>query len=318
MRTKISIIIPAYNVEKYIERCICSLSTQDLPIEEYEAIIINDGSTDNTHYIVETLSQQYSFIHYIQTKNSGVSAARNRGLKEATGEYILFLDADDSICPDCLQQIYQEVSENELDMMLMNYQSILPDGKLTGMAYHINRNKEDIVSGKQFLLRENYPAMVCPFIYHRSFLLENNLTLLPIRHEDEEFTPRAIYLARRIKYYPLTFYNYFQNSESFMNSYKESNFYDMITAMHSLNEFKKIHQDDPKTIAYFDSHIANRLIMIFKRSIRDGYTIQKEMLKRMKEAKLYPLRPQCPSFYTVLFNYSPTLFEKYYRLIKHC
>lgn len=317
MGTKISIIIPAYNAERYIERCINSLSDQNLPVDEYEAIIINDGSTDQTFFVVKKLSKHHSFIRYISTENNGVSAARNRGVKEAIGEYILFLDADDSISPNCLQAIYREASANNLDMMLMNYQSLLPNGLVKGMAYHIGRNNEKTVSGKRFLLRENYPAMVCPFVYSRSFLLKNNLALIPIRHEDEEFTPRAIYLAQRIKYYPLTFYNYFQNSESFMNSYKESNFYDMITAMHSLNLFKLAHQEDSNITAYFDNHIANRLLMIFKRSIRDGYTIQDRLVEEMKRGGLYPLKPKKPSFYTKLFNYSPRLFEKYYRFMKH-
>lgn len=317
MGINISIIIPAYNSEKYIERCIKSLSMQDMSPEEYEAIIINDGSTDQTPSIIEKLSHQYSFIRHISTKNNGVSAARNRGIKEAVGEYLLFLDADDSICSNCLQNIYLEASKNNLDMMLMNYQNILSNKQLAEMAYHVSRNNEEIVSGKQFLLRESYPVMVYSFAYRRSFILKNNLTLIPIRHEDEEFTPRAIYLADRIKYYPITFYNYFQNSESFMNSYKESNFYDMITAMHSLNQFKLTHKEDSDITAYFDDHIANRLLMIFKRSIRDRYAIQDRMVDEMKQAGLYPLKPKKPSFYTLLFNYSPLLFEKYYRFIKH-
>ena len=238
-------------------------------------------------------------------------------MEEATGEYLLFLDADDSIIPNCLKEIYEAMSGNQLDMMLMNYQYILPNGTQRKGGYHIDKNDEKIVSGKQFLIRENYPPMIPLYAYRRSFIIENNLSFLSIGHEDEEFTPKAIYMAKRIKYYPLTFYNYFQNEESFMHTYKESNFYDMLTAMGSLNRFKLEHENDPKIISYFNDHIANRVIMIFKRSIRDGHSIQKELIQKIKEEGLYPLKPQRSSFYIRLFNYSPTLFERYYRFIKH-
>lgn len=316
MNKKISIIIPAYNAEKYIERCIHSLVTQDMPTESYEAIVINDGSTDNTENIVKTLCEQYPFLHCISTVNSGLSASRNKGIEEAVGEYLLFLDADDSIHVNCLMNIYKEVSTNRLDMMLMNYCHILSDGSQTKASYHIERNDETVVTGKDFLIKRNYPPMIPLYAYRRLFIIENNLSLRSIGHEDEEFTPRSIYMAERIKYYPLKFYNYFQNSESFMNSYKESNFYDMIAAMHSLNDFKQMHRDNPKVVAYFDNHIANRLLMIFKRSIRDGYTNQEKLIEEMKRDGLYPLKPKRVSLYTVLFNYSPTLFERYYRFTK--
>lgn len=320
MAIKISIIVPAYNAEKYIERCIESLVTQDLPPEEYEVIVINDGSTDQTPILLNRICEENSFIHFYTTRNSGLSATRNQGVKNALGEYILFVDADDSICSNCLHSIYEEMRNNQLDMMLMNYQRIfsgINSETSESGGYHIERNNEEVVSGKDFVICKNYPPMIWSYAYNHDFFIKNDLSFLSIGHEDEEFTPKAIYLAGRIKYYPLTFYNYFQNSESFMNSYKECNFYDMITAMRSLNQFKLAYQEDSNTTAYFDNHIANRLLMIFKRSIRDGYPIQDRLLNEMKKGKLYPLKPKKPSFYTVLFNYSPLLFEKYYRFIKH-
>ena len=154
MDIKISIIIPAYNAQKYIERCLLSLSVQDMPTNNYEAIVINDGSTDNTQSLLNVLCKQYSFARYVSTPNSGLSASRNRGVEEATGEYLLFLDADDSIIPNCLKEIYEAMSGNQLDMMLMNYQYILPNGTQRKGGYHIDKNDEKIVSGKQFLIRK--------------------------------------------------------------------------------------------------------------------------------------------------------------------
>jgi len=92
---KMSIIVPAYNAEKYLERCLDSLVNQDLSTKEYEVIVINDGSTDRTGAILHEYSNRYSYFHCITVENSGVSEARNYGCRKAKGKYFLFVDADD-------------------------------------------------------------------------------------------------------------------------------------------------------------------------------------------------------------------------------
>ena len=142
--------------------------------------------------------------------------------------------------------------------------------------------------------------------------------MLPIGHEDEEFTPRAIYLSRRIKFIPLAFYQYVQHKNSYMGRYRESNFFDMIKAMESLNKFKKsIHiSSDKKIKDFFDNRIGKMCLMIFKRSIREGYPIQKKLLDAMQGAGLLPLRMKPLSFYSCFFNWNPMLFARYYSLLK--
>lgn len=93
---------------------------------------------------------------------------------------------------------------------------------------NINNHISQPVDGKEFLLKCKYYPMVWAYAYRRSFLLENKLEMIPIWHEDEEFTPRAIYFAKRIKYLPLIFYNYFRNKSSFMMKYNEDSYFDMI------------------------------------------------------------------------------------------
>lgn len=87
---QISVIIPAYNAAKYLNRCIESVANQDLPYDCYEAIVINDGSTDESIEILNTLCEKYSFLKYVDVENAGVSCARNKGILEACGEYLLF------------------------------------------------------------------------------------------------------------------------------------------------------------------------------------------------------------------------------------
>ena len=99
---QLSIVIPIYNVEKYLYTCLLSIMTQDIPLTDYEVILINDGSSDGSLVIAERFAAQYSNIRLISQENRGLSGARNRGIEEAQGEYIWFIDSDDYIEIDCI------------------------------------------------------------------------------------------------------------------------------------------------------------------------------------------------------------------------
>lgn len=314
---QISIIIPAYNAAKYLNRCIESVANQDLPYDCYEVIVVNDGSTDDTVTVLDSLCGKYSFLRYVTTSNGGLSRARNRGLAEAVGEYFLFLDSDDSIVPNALGRIYEKMSGGKLDMMLMNYVHIASDNTYLEIPYHMDRNIHDIVSGKEFLLVDCYPPMVWIYIYRHTFLKEHALKMIPIWHEDEEFTPRAICLAQRIRYVPFTFYNYYQNSGSYMNQYNESHALNMIAAMESLNRFSATCREDKEVRRYFNNHIAVIVMRLFKNSIRSAEQGQDKMIEALKRGDLLPLKPQKKSFYYWIFNLSPLLFVRFYRILKH-
>ena len=310
----ISIIVPSYNSSDYLERCINSMACQDLPYESYEVIVINDGSTDNTVEILDDLCLRYSFLRYVTTVNGGLSHARNLGIDEASGEYVLFVDSDDSIAAYVLKRIWQEMRLGDLDMMLMNYVYISVDNYSLEIPFQMDKSPRTIVNGREFLFADSFPPMVWLYAYKSSFLRNNSLKMIPIWHEDEEFTPRAIYLANKIKYYPILFYNYYQNKKSYMVCYKESNFLYMIKAMASLADFSK--DLDRESQEYFKNRIARVIMHLFKNSVRRGYNNQKDLIAEIFKAKVLPLHPRKSSFYFLLFNFSPFLFEKYYRFIK--
>ena len=113
---KLSIIVPVYNAAQYLERCISSLLDQDIPFNEYEIIIINDGSTDNSLDIAYLMQQKSTNIIVLTKDNGGASAARNTGLKYAKGKYIQFVDADDFIIPHTLKKILEVTFSKELDI----------------------------------------------------------------------------------------------------------------------------------------------------------------------------------------------------------
>lgn len=314
---KISVIIPAYNAENHIKRCIQSLAVQGLSADEYEAIVINDGSNDDTEEVLAELVTQYRFMRYLTTENGGLSRARTRGISEASGKYLIFLDSDDSLQNNVLGSIYDKMSSDDLDMLHLSYRYIFSNGKTKEYIFRPAHKQHAVYRGTEFLLEDNYTPAICIYAFRKDFLTENDLHMQSIGHEDEEFTPRAIFAAHRIAYLPLVFYNYYQNADSFMNRYKEKNFYDMVRAMSSLNHFKLERCNGNKEMTdYFDNHIALRILMIFKRSIRDGYHIQDKLFDMIREEGLYPIHMKKANLYSRLFNSSPKRFERIYRIIK--
>ena len=119
---KISIVIPAYKVDDYIEKCIRSLENQDLPKEDYEIIVTNDGSPDRCQEIVELLQLEFPNIILINQENQGVSMARNNAIAIANGDYILPIDPDDYVLPNVLHEVYQNASSRNLDVLYLAYE----------------------------------------------------------------------------------------------------------------------------------------------------------------------------------------------------
>ncbi len=195
---KLSIIIPIYNVELYLSQCLDSVFVQDLT--DCEVICVNDGSTDNSGTILEEYQRLYSGLSVVNQSNSGLSVARNSGLRIAKGEYIYFLDSDDYLLPDFLEKIYQGIQKN---VDIVSYNVLISE---KGDYYFNNRKKIDkIYTGQEYF--ENYyienaffPTFpVWMYLYKKSFLENNHLVFKENSlHEDIDFTSRSIYLAESV------------------------------------------------------------------------------------------------------------------------
>ena len=114
---ELSIIIPMYNAASSIERCLVSTQRQNIAKTDYEVIVINDGSTDNSLEVANGVASRYSNIQLYSQENGGLSRARNAGLDKAKGDYIFFLDSDDSIAENCLEKIISKCKEHNLDIL---------------------------------------------------------------------------------------------------------------------------------------------------------------------------------------------------------
>ncbi len=206
---ELSIIVPACNVEQYLERCIASIQTQNL--KDYEVIIINDGSKDNTLQIAQRLANTYKNIIVFSQDNKGLSATRNVGITKAQGEYIIFLDSDDFYNPNCLNYLLDEVKNNNLDVLQFGYSL-----NKTGVTKKVSLNEEvKKYSKKKFLEEVFFSPFAWNKIIKRCLLIDNNLFFAEGKlMEDDYFTTEMFLKADRIGNTDLEVYNYFHNPNS--------------------------------------------------------------------------------------------------------
>lgn len=200
-----SIIVPIYNVESYIEKCINSIIKQTY--ENIEIILVDDESPDKCPQICDNYAKLDKRIVVIHKKNGGLSDARNKGIEAARGDYIIFVDSDDYIdthtCELLLPYTY-----NAFDIIIGN--AIIEGGKAN--LDHC-RKDNSIFSGKDYLIEalkcNMLPMAAWLNIYRREFLTQNNLKFkYKILHEDEQFTPRAILKAKSLICTDICFYHY--------------------------------------------------------------------------------------------------------------
>ncbi len=215
---RLSIIVPVYNVEKWLVRCLDSLYNQGLSEEEFEVIVVNDGSPDNSLRIANEYALNHTNMHIITRENGGLSAARNTGLDHVTGNYVWFVDSDDFIEPNSIQNLLCFAEENKLDVLCYNLQRFYEDGhKWVFDNDEVNLGK--IYSGEEFVSVQHMPDAAWAAIYRYQFLKQSNLRFYEgILHEDIEFTSRTYYMAKRICYKNRAIYNYFQRKGSIMKS----------------------------------------------------------------------------------------------------
>lgn len=225
-----------YKVEQYIKKCLLSCISQDIPYSEYEIICINDGSPDSSAEIAGEIAKQNNNIRIINQENQGLSVARNTGLKNAKGEYVWFVDSDDWIEENCLGRIISKLSDN-LDILQLQYRHVWLE------PYSIKEFSpmliKGIKTGIEVTLAGGLPSPAPFCIYRRKFLLDNDLKFMPgIYHEDSEFKPRVVYLARKITSDNVVSYNYFQRqSGSIMSSFSVKRANDILFVNDNLYKF---------------------------------------------------------------------------------
>lgn len=203
---KVSVIIPVYNVEAYLQECLDSVVAQSL--REVEIICVNDGSKDNSLAVLKKYAGKEKRITLITRDNGGLSAARNTGVNFANGEFLYFLDSDDKISPQALQELYSKAHGEELDVLYFDAESIFDSEKIenSNLSYK-NYYKRPAVyakpaGGRELFIKmfdnHDYRTSVPLQLIRRAFYEENSFSFLPgILHEDNLFTFQCMWKAKR-------------------------------------------------------------------------------------------------------------------------
>ena len=212
----LSVIIPAYNVEKYIERCINSVLNQYL--KNIEIIVIDDGSKDKTSDICLKMSENNKSIIYKKVQNSGCSAARNLGISMAKGKYIAFLDSDDWVDSDMYVNMVEEAEKHQADIVICGFKKLDENKNLLSTVKIPKRStKNDYID-----CTTEWFASPCNKIYKKDLLEKNNIRFLLNIYtgEDMFFNFMSFFYSENIISVDKPFYNYFMNQNSVSNNYK--------------------------------------------------------------------------------------------------
>ena len=319
---KLSIIIPVYNVEKYMRKCVESLIHQDF--KNYEVILVDDGSTDGSAVICDEYVAKFPIsnfqspiIRVIHQPNAGVGAARNVGLKVANGEYVCYVDSDDYWEPNVLGTLMAQMEREELDVLRFDYRNVrlVRDEGMKGLEeeryevfepnkypHQVDR-KNEVVDGETYLnTRMGYACYVVMYIVKRSLLIGNwrleigDLTsgnclfTEGIHYEDTEWLPRMMLRAKRVNSTSLMVYNYFLHDGSITQVQGES---------------KKIRQnieDSMTVINRYNAYIAQYpnclwlcnmrsciVVSVLSMVAQYLYPARKEYIARLKSMNVFPL-----------------------------
>lgn len=241
---KVSIIVPVYNTEKYLSKCIDSLINQTE--KDIEILILNDGSTDGSESIIKSYDDKR--ITYIKKENTGIGSTRNLGIKKAKGEYLMFIDSDDYIKNNCVEELYNYALKTNSELVISDFYKDL-DGKFEIIK---------IPDFKSSNLNDN-PKIIncvnlgpCNKIYKKS-LLKNISFEENLKYEDAPFVIKALKNANKVSKLnkPLSYYVIHGNSQTTIRDEK----------IHDILEISKIIIDELKDDIYHDE-LVNLIVMI--------------------------------------------------------
>lgn len=247
----LSIIIPVYNVEPFVEKCIRSCEAQDVSKDDYEIVVVNDGSKDNSLDVVNRVANEFENIRVLSQPNAGLSAARNTAMREAKGEYYMFVDSDDWIAENCLAKLIGKLRKERPDALAICAANVINGENKRRQSYP----DETPIPGRDLLVKGVSPC--APFsIWSADFFRKYNLTFFEgIFHEDSEFTPRAYYLAKKVSFTNELIYYVRQNPNSITRTPNPKRSFDLVNVVcNNLAKFEELVEPNYKYI--FNNNVA--------------------------------------------------------------
>lgn len=249
---KLSIVIPVYNTEKYLEKCLASCVNQEVEKADYEIVVVDDGTKDNAMAIALRYQENYPNIKIFSQENAGLSAARNMGLSHCSGDYVWFVDSDDYIEEGSLPLIFNKIEDNP-DVICIQ-------AKRSDEETARNSFSGNVQNGFDVLLHsfDDWDRCVPYFIFNRQFIDNHQLRFyVGIFHEDDEFTPRALVFAEKVSVIDRPLYFYWVKTENTITkTVNPKKSYDNIAVAESLSDFKEKNAIPDNVKQVFENHIS--------------------------------------------------------------
>ena len=219
---RLSIIVPLYNSAQYLPKCIGSLVHQDIPLEDYEIILVNDGSPDHSEDLARQYASEYFNIIVVSQENKGTSGARNTGVRVSTGKYLYFVDPDDYILENSLKLLLDQMDANELDVLRFGYTEVDEEYKPTQSCKHPEQPdySPKIMDGYTFMgERLGTACYVWTFLFKASIIKDNRLYFIEGDYfDDTPWLPRVLAKANRVDSIPMKRHFYLIRSNSLVQS----------------------------------------------------------------------------------------------------
>lgn len=285
----LSFIVPMYNVASFLPDCLDSLVYQNANKSEYEIVLVDDGSTDNTVEIAKKYVEKYENIKLIQKENGGVSSARNRGIEEAVGEYIWFIDSDDFIKANCLGGLFKSIKEKLPEFIIVNY------GKVKEEAKFKIKDEEQLV--ERIYKGKADCSTVCMTIIKSDIIKNNNIRFKNgLKYGEDTLFQHYVYIFREgilptlVVSTPLYFYR--QRKGSSLNSTTKK---DVTKHVYDYIEMASVYKNDYESKIVSDEKMLNETKNAWGLAVEGALTIlpksdlpYKEFYKILKEKKLLP------------------------------
>ncbi len=301
---KYSFIVPVYNTEKYLKKCLDSLVNQ--MYKDFEIIVVNDGSTDKSSSIISKYQKKYKNIIVIDKENEGLSMARNRGVQKSSGKYIIFVDSDDYVSNKLLEEVDKKIDDSDI----LRFQIATEDEEYTKINEYHEEGFESMCGYDAFRYLSSYhfvePAWC--YVIRKNYYIENKFSFKKgVYHEDFGLIPYVIYKARKVKSIDYIGYHYVQRNGSIMNNndYKKTvkKAFDMLEQYKTMRLFAKNINRKNNLDDYFLSYISNSVIVKARELKKDEKKVYINELKKLNV------------FDGVLVNTRIRRFKKY--LMKH-
>lgn len=313
----LSIIVPVYNTEKYLDQCVKSILNQNY--SDFELLLVNDGSTDNSGIICDNYAKQDNRIKVFHKENAGQGIARNYGLNQSKGLYVWFIDSDDWIAENCLFFLMEELEKEPVDMLGFSGSEFREHNGQIGNP--IKLKKISITNGNEYI-KENsiITTTVWSFIYSTSFLKRENLQFEgDMIHEDDYFQLLCFLKVNSIRKIPFSFYYYRIRSGSTMtNPITDKRIYSYFKLIKLTCLMKNSRLND-ELLDFLSWNYTQTMIGFMVKVPLDFYTTKK-LLNDTKnifpKSKVNITQSKVASFERYIYNISPFILFYFYKYFK--